>query len=243
MADNVVLSSDRHRDFRVITSRGADYGENVHFVPVIADELSRLVLEYPVCLMKDNETDQFGLYAMLGFEPGENLFLKGDTWDGAYIPLNIRRQPFMVALTAEPGEEPTPEKTVITIDMDSKRVQDSEGESLFNEDGSWTPFLQGVGQLLSGLAPGIKRTDAFIAALTEHHLIEPAQLTVAFADGEQRRFDGLYSVNDEKLRELSGDTLEDLHSKGYLQASYLIIASIGHVQKLIERKNALLAAD
>ncbi len=242
MADNVMLSSDRHRGIRVITSRGADYGENVHFVPVIADELSSLVLEYPTCLIKNDDTGRFGLHAMLGFEPGENLFLNGDVWEGTYIPLHIRRQPFMVALTGEEGEEPTPETTVITIDMDSKRVQESEGEALFNEDGSWTPYLQGVSELLSGLVPGLMRTDAFIAALEEHDLIEPAQLTVTFAGGEQRRFEGIYTVSEKKLGELEGDTLKDLQNKGYLQASYLMLASIGHVQKLIDRKYALSAA-
>jgi len=242
VAKPVALSSDQHLALKVIASRGADYGENVHIVPVLADELRSLVLDYAVCLMKNPETGQFGLQALLGFEAGENLFLDGDEWNATYIPIHIRRQPFMVGVAGEEGAEPTSENTVLTIDMDSKRVQQDEGEDLFNEDGSWTPYLTNVSKLLAAVIPGIKRTEMLIAALSEHDLIEQARVEISFVNGEQRNFEGFYTISDEKLAELSESALKDLHDRGYLQAAYLLLSSVGQVQRLINLKNSQLAA-
>ncbi len=238
MASPTILDSAKHRQTRIITSRGAEFGESVHFVPVIADELHRLVLEYPVCLIKDNDTGRFGLSALLGFEPGENLYLEGRAWDATYLPLHVRRQPFMIGVAGETGTTPTAENTVITIDVDSPRVSESDGERLFTDDGSRTPYLEDMSRLLSTLVPGIQTTEAYIDALADRDLIAPFQLSVSFAGGEQQKFDGLYTAHDEKLRELTGEALDALHGKGFLQAGFLMLASIGNLQKLIDKRNA-----
>ncbi|MEO1246850.1 MAG: SapC family protein [Pseudomonadota bacterium] len=242
MASPTVLDASDHRQLRVVTERGALYGENVHIVPVIADELQSLVLDYPVALIKDAETGHFGLYALLGFEPGENLYLSENQWRASYVPLHVRRQPFMVGLETDAGEQANPENAVITIDIDSKRVQANEGQALFTDDGRWSPYLEAVSKMLAKLMAGMKSTDAFIAHLAERDLLEPAQLNVTFADGEEKSYEGLYTVNDEKLSELDAGSLKELHDKGYLQACYLLLASIGHVQSLISLKNERLAA-
>ena len=242
MANPVALNNKTHRDLRVITSRGAGFGENIHIVPVIADELGNLVLDYPVCLIKDPETGRFKMSALLGFDPGENLYLEGDRWNALYVPLHVQRQPFMVGYSAPGGAGGGQGNPVITIDMDSRRVQKSEGEALFNEDGSNTPFLDHMNTLLAGLMDGMKSTEYFVETLANHDLIEPAQFNIEFADGEKKSYEGLYTVNDEKLAELKGDVLEDLHSRGYLRATALMMASLGHVSRLISRKNAQRSA-
>lgn len=242
MANYVALSSETHRTTRVVTDRGARYGEDIHFLPVIADELRHLVLDYPVFLMKDPQTGQFGLFALLGFEPGENLFLEGDRWDAAYLPAHVRRQPFMVAFRGKPDEVPKPGETVVTIDMDSERVRASEGERLFDDEGKATPYLERISQILSGLVSGMESSRGLIDQLAEHDLIESAQLNITFADGEQKRFEGLYTINEEKYRDLGPQSLDALHRSGALEAATLMTASVGHVQKLIDRRNERKAA-
>jgi hypothetical protein len=235
----VALNNQQHKHLRVITARGAEFGENVHLLPVIADELSKLVLDYPVCMTKDPETGRFGLTALLGFDAGENLFLDGNRWKATYVPLHVRRQPFMVGFSRDQEGNKTSDGAVITLDLDSSRVQETEGEFLFNEDGSNSKFLDAVSDILSSLMSGIEATKAFIETLSSHDLIEPAQINITFADGEQKRYDGLYTVNDEKLHELSADVLLQMYQNGYLQACILLNASVGHVSKLIGWKNAL----
>jgi len=237
VAQPVLLDIKHHSDIRIVTNRGAEYGENVHFIPVVADEVRALVLAYPICFLKDNNTGQFGLNVITGFEAGENLFLDNNQWRSHYVPLHLRRQPFMVGVT-ESGAEPTNDNTVITIDMDSPRVNTSQGERLFDEHGKANRYLDEISDLLSQLMSGNKRTEIFINALVEHDLIEPVQLGITLSGGEQKRFDGLYSINESKLAALTGEALEQFHSKGYMQASYLISASMGHIQKLVEWKKA-----
>lgn len=236
MADIQALSSEAHRDLRVVIKRGAEYGENTHLVPVLADELRSLVLEYPVILIKDKESGRFSMCAMLGFEQDENLFLEGEEWDAIYVPVHIRRQPFSLTYTAEKDGKPDPDSLVIAIDMDSKRVNEQEGERLFDEDGNNTDLLKNVNDVLAGVGTAGASTDAFISALVEHDLIQPANLDVQFAGGEKKRFEGIYTVQDEKLNKIEGEVLADLYKKGYLQAAWLMLTSIANVRKLLHLK-------
>ncbi len=87
MAQPVLIDYKQHSKTLIKTQRGAEYGENVHFIPVIADEVRALALAYPICFLKDNNTGQFGLNVLTGFEAGENLFLQNnDPTDGGPHP-------------------------------------------------------------------------------------------------------------------------------------------------------------
>jgi hypothetical protein len=232
-----ILDPKQHQDIKINTTRGAKFGENTHFIPVIADELKALVAEYAVCFLKNNETGQFGIGAITGFEPNENLYLQDDNWNARYVPLHVVRQPFMVGINGQEGEEANQQNTVITIELDNKRVSRSEGEPIFDQDGKSTQYLDHISQMLSSLIQGIPRTEHFIKSLLKHELLMPAKLDFTLANGEQKSFTGLYSIDEEKLSELSGDDLQNLHQKGYLQACHLVIASFGQIQKLIDWKN------
>lgn len=236
MADIQALNREEHRDLRVIVRRGAEFGENVHLAPVVADELRSLVLEYPVILVKDKVSGRYSMCALLGFEDGENLFLEGQKWDAIYVPVHIRRQPFSLFYTAEKDGGPDPSSLVIAIDMESNRVQKEEGEKLFDEEGNQTQLLQNVHDLLAGVGTSGASTEAFINVLVEHDLIAPASLDVQFAGGEKRRFEGIYTVQDDKLNNIEGETLSELYKHGYLQAAWLMLASIDNVRKLLQRK-------
>jgi hypothetical protein len=236
MTNVTALNSEQHRDLRVVIKRGAEYGDNVHIVPVVADELRNLALEYPVILIKNKDSGRFEMVAMLGFDQGENLYLAGDQWDAIYVPVNIRRQPFALAYTAEKDGKPDLKSLVISLDMDSPRVGLEEGERLFNEDGTQTQFLEGANSILAGLGSTLASTEAFIEALQKHDLIKAAQIDVRFEDGKRRHFDGLHTVDDEKLNQLEGDVLQDMYKSGYLQGAWLLFASMGNIRKLFKRK-------
>lgn len=233
----VILSLEQHRNTRIVTARGAQYGENVQVVPVIANELRSLAIEYPVVLLKDEMTGRFGLHALLGFDHGENLYLQDWGWDAVYVPLHIRRQPFLVGRPGGNADSSGMEGPVISLDMTSSRVQETDGEALFCSDGSWTPYLREISKLLAGLTSGAKVTEDLIATLSDHDLIEPIQLNVTFSHGIGRRFDGLYTVSEQKLRQMSDEAVKSLNGMGFLQACYLMLASLGNIQKLVEKRN------
>lgn len=272
MTTFVPLDKSRHKHTRIITQRGAEYGENIHLVPVVADELNHLILEYPVCFVKSHETGQFGLNALLGFEPGENLYLNENEWRANYLPLHFKRQPFMVSVNGnpngQPNERPNAKNSVITMNIDSARIletnpsevqtnvqdqsQELSSEPLFEPNGEPSTYLTEINGLLSALLNGIVRTEKFISTLSEFNLIEPIQLNVTLSNEQQvpsanpqpryqRSFEGLYTINQTVLQNLNAEQLLHLNQKGYLQACYLILVSMGHVQTLISLKQNKLA--
>ncbi|MCM2679983.1 SapC family protein [Echinimonas agarilytica] len=234
-----VVDSTAHKHTKINTQHGAEYGENIHYAPAVADELRHLALEYPVCFIKDSETGQFGMHAVFGFDPGENLFLKGNQWHANYVPMHIRRQPFMVGVKGPAGAQPTPENTVLTLNMSNARVQTVDGEPLFDAQGQATPYLQKVSQLAFDIVPAILRTEQFIKTLVANRLIEPIQLTITLKNGEETKFEGIYTINEEKLSQLSQEKVFEFHEKGYFQACYLILASFGNIQNLITLKSKI----
>jgi hypothetical protein len=224
----VALNTETHKDLRVQSVASARYGDAQRFVPVIVNEFAFLVPYYPIFLAKDSETGGFYCGAMLGIDEGENLFLAEDGSFDGYRPLNLRRGPFFTA-----GSD-------IAIDLDHPRV-DTGGQPLFTETGEPSDYLKSIVGLFQDLRPGLEQTRIFIETLMKMKLVEPIDISLAFDDGTKRQLDGLYTINQEAMKKLADGDIIDLFRRGYLQAVYLMIASLRQVPILAQKKNARLA--
>ena len=60
---------------------------------------------------------------------------------------------------------------------------------------------------------------------------------IKFNAEEQYNLRGLYTISEEKLARLDGDSLFKLNSAGFLQGAFLVIASHNNVKKLIDLKH------
>jgi hypothetical protein len=228
LANVVILNSDTHRALRVHAGASMRHGDDQRFVQVVVREFPLLAVHYPILFSKDTNTGAFFSGAMLGFDPGENLFLQaGGVGQDAYRPLNLQRGPFFAS-----GSD-------LAIDLDHPRVGE-EGEALFNEAGEPTPYMEGVIALFRELKPGIEMTRVFIDTLLAHELIEPIDIALSFDDGNRRELQGLYTINQDALRALPDDTVIDLFRRGYLQLAYLMIASLKQIPVLAREKNRRL---
>jgi hypothetical protein len=224
----VVLNSQTHRDLRVSAVASARYGDGRHFVQVVVNEFPLLAARCPVFFAKDGETGAFYCGAMLGFEEGENLFLKaGGSFDG-HRPLNLQRDPFYAS-----GAE-------LAIDLDSPRIGAPDGEALFTETGEPTAYLQSVMAAFRDLKPGIERTKVFVATLLELKLIEPVDINLGFDDGTTRDLVGLYTISQQALGALPDASVVDLFRRGYLYLIHLMIASMKQIPVMAEKKNRQL---
>ena len=94
--------------------------------------------------------------------------------------------------------------------------------------------------MLAQLIDGENETQEFIQALLEHELIEAMSFDITFEDQSEQRIQGVYTINEEKLNNLSDEALITLHKKSMLKPIYTMIASMGHVYSLIQRKNERL---
>lgn len=229
MSTTVLLNNVDHKDVKVISKRGAQFGDAVMSSITFPAEFRELQAHYPIVFRKTNDGLSFEPIALFGFQDGENLFLGGAGWDASYVPLLIERQPFLIGNAG--GE------LMMHIDLDSPRVSMSLGEPVFLPHGGNTEFLERMNSVLLSIHQGLQSVPAFIAALMEHQLLESFVLDVELNDGSQNRLAGFYTINEEKLHNLNGVVLEQFNRVGYLQAIFMVIGSLSNFRSLIERKN------
>ena len=231
MPEAVLLNNVSHKDLRIINKRGAEYGDDVIIVNTFPAEFPHIQAHYPIVFRKTQDGLTYDAFALFGFVPGENLFLGPDGWDASYVPLVVQRQPFLIGVS---GEELT-----VHVAMDSPRISKSpdEGEAVFLTHGSPTDFMERMNSTLLAIHHGVQSMPAFIAALLAHDLLESFVADIEFDDGAKYRLDGFYTIKAAKLNALNGQALEALHRAGYLEAIYMVIASMANLRKLIERKN------
>lgn len=240
MSSFAIVDSSVHGDLKVNTSRGVEFGDNLMFTMTYPMEFRDIQSCYPIFFSKDPETGQFYPVALLGFEDQTNLFLNDDQWDATYIPMTVRRQPFLIGFQADPDKGEDATKPVVSIDMDSPRVSNGDGESLFTEDGKPSEFLQKTIGTLEAIHRGLEHNKGFITALLEHDLLESFSLEITLKDGSNNKLMGFYTIAEEKLQSLDGETLAKFNTQGYLQSIYMAMASFSRIRPMIDKKNAAL---
>jgi hypothetical protein len=237
MTKHVMLNNIAHKDLRVITRYGAEFGGNVGSVMTFPTEYGDLQKEYPIFFRKDAATGEFHSVVLLGLSKDENLFLSDNAWNAAYIPGIIFRGPFLIGFQEQDVGGELRREPVIHLDLDDPRVSQTEGVPLFLPKGGNSPYIQRIAAVLRGIQDGLAVSKAMFAAFLAADLIEPVKVEIKLTTDEQFDVVGLHTISEEKLRNLDGATLETLNRAGFLQGAYLVVASLSNVRKLIEMKH------
>lgn len=233
-----ILDKKKHRQLRVLKDRSEALGDAVMNVMTYPIEFRDIQSCYPILFTKDPATDAFFASALFGFEHNQNLFLNDDKWKASYIPIMVRRQPFMIATHASDTSPENERKPVVSIDRSHPRVSESRGEALFLESGEPSDYLQGMISLLDEIHRGMEHHRSFINALLHFELLESITLDFTFNDGSKSSLQGFHTIDEERLYKLPGNILEELNQKGYLQPIFMAVASLSNVRSLLELKNA-----
>lgn len=237
MSNYQLLNNVDHKDTRVIIDRAAAYGDAVWFAATFPAEFRNVQQCYPILFTKSPDSSEFQAVAMFGFEDGENLFLDEHGWHAGYIPLNIMRMPFLIGFQEQNEGGNVTREPVISIDMESPRVNTERGEPLFLEHGGNSPYTEQIGSILKVLHEGVQQGERFYDMLEALGLLESLVVDIQLDDGNEHRLAGFYTINEEALRELGAEDLAALNRRGYLEAIYMAIASMSHLPDLIEKKN------
>lgn len=233
MAKPVLLNNIDHKDLHVQTGRGAHFGDNVMSALTFPSEFRDVQACYPIVFRKA-ANGGFEAHALFGFQEGENLFLGLHGWEAPYIPLSIERQPFLIGVN---GNE-----LMVHVDLENPRISASAGERVFLPHGGTSEYLERVNSTLLALHQGLQHANGFLAALLELQLLESFVFDIELDDGSQYRLAGFYTINEERLSAFPGEALDRLNRAGYLQAIYMVVASMSNFRALIERKNRVHAA-
>ncbi|MDR3445179.1 MULTISPECIES: SapC family protein [Dyella] len=238
----VPLNRTEHKDLRIKPIPNLKFASTVHSVPLTGVEFPAAARDLPI-LFGGLTVDSAGPLALLGLRENENLFINADGhWEAnAYIPAFVRRYPFVLA--EKPAGAEGDDFTVF-LDEAYEGFNTAEGEALFKDDGSETEVLNNAVRFLGEYQQHVSRTQWFMEQLRKHNLLEPRNIRLE-KDGKSINLNGLFVVNEEKLRQLDEKTaLEFLREGvyGWIYAHLLSLANIDRVsQRLSEREQSLEA--
>lgn len=240
MANIELLNNNKHKNIRILSVAFPSVQSNIHRAMIMPEEFSLVQREYPIVFCKDPETGQFYSTAILGFSAEENLFVSAGQWVSQYIPLTLRKGPFLIGFQEQEHNGVRNNVPVIYIDLDHPTISQSEGELIFEETGERSLYMDEISHTLMSIHEGAQRSKAMIAAFTDLSLIEPVSLNVEFNNGEKINLGGIYTINEQTLIALTGDNLESLNKNGFLKNAFCVVNSLENFKKMIDIKNNLL---
>jgi len=232
MSNIVSLNFDKHSTLKVLASRRHSTVVNQNLMPLVPSEFGRASTCFPIVVTKNADTGQFTFSAMMGFQAGENLFVREGCWDAAYEPLQIQRQPFFVG--DDDGNK------VICFDSDSAALSEDDGELLFKSASQPSEYLETVQQILQELMNGEVQSAELIAQLSDLELLTSVSLDIEFSDGSKQTVQGAYMIDGDKLAQLDDQTVLRLYRSGAIALVHNLQSSIHQLPNLIARKNKML---
>lgn len=231
------LNSVAHRE-RCIAVPAAPFAfaAAAHLIPAVVEEFTAAARELPILFAPAGK--HHSTVFLCGLKPGKNLFVDADgRWSGAYVPAYLRRYPFM--LGEREGADP-----IICIDPTYAGFG-TEGQRLFDADGSLTPPLASMVRLVTDFAAAARHTEAMCARLDELGLLKSITIDVQQqgVEGGSASIHGLSIVDEQKLNALPDDVFAELRAKGYLGPVYAHLFSIGATEKLAAKMAPAKPAD
>lgn len=238
MAQYELLNNIKHKDLRVVTRFGREYGDEIGMVAAFPTEFAELQREYPIFFRK--EKDEWQAVALLGFERNENLFLHEGRWNAAYLPGVVAKGPFLIGFQDQRIDGEVRREPVIHVDMAHPRISFGEGEPVFLSHGGHSAYLEHVSTVLRGIRDGVEAGRAMFAAFEVAGLIQPMKLDMQLDDQHRVSLAGLHGIDQERLAALDAATLHELHRAGYLEGAFLVQSSLHNLRRLMAEKQRRL---
>lgn len=243
MARYELLNNVAHKDLRVATHFGPEFGDELGMVPAYATEFAELQREYPIFFRKEPDSGAYHAVALLGFSAKENLFLDGKRWNASYVPGHIARGPFLIGFQEKQVDGEVRSEPVIHVDVENARVTAGKGEAVFLPQGGNSPYLEHVTRVLRGIRDGIEAGKLMFAQLNAAGLIQPVNLDVRLDDEVGVNLKGLYGIDRDRLQSLDGESLYRLNVAGWLEGAFLVLASMQNMRRLMAEKQRRLRTE
>lgn len=235
----VPLNRNEHKDLRIRPIPNLKFASTVHSVPLTGVEFPAAARDLPI-LFGGQSVEDAGPMALLGLRQNENLFIDAEgRWEAnTYIPAFVRRYPFVLAEKPVGAEG---DDFTVFLDEAYEGFGTAEGDRLFKEDGTDTELLTNAVKFLGEFQQHVTRTQWFMEQLRKHDLLEPRNIRLE-KDGKSINLNGLFVVNEEKLRQLDEKTTHEFLREGvfgWIYAHLLSLANIDRVSlRLSQREQA-----
>lgn len=223
MPDIQVVSRERHAGRRWARYASYAFAGADAVAPLVIQELPKACMMMPLGFVAVD--DGFMPVAVQGLMPGKNLLVADDgRWLAGYVPAAYRSYPFALANTPD-GQQ------VLTVIEDSGLLSDTDGELFFDDNNEPSQAVKDVLSFLEQVAINRQATRRACAALQKHDLIKPWPINID-TDGGRQAVEGLYSIDEAALNQVSAEALQELRDASALLVAYCQILSTQHLQKL-----------
>jgi len=227
LAQPVALNYEQHKNVKITGQFSAESMEGRHVVPLMLQEFTAAAPHYPIFFLQINEK-QYSAVGVFGLKEGQNLLLKDGKFEGNYLPAAIRCYPFTLAQASE-------EQLILCINEQADNVSSSEGQALFNDDGSQTEFFQGINNFFRDYIDANTANKNVLDQIVEMGLLRADGLQYRDAAGNESRVNGFFVIDQEKFNVLSDEQFLTLRKFGVLPAIYAHFASLERIGNLISR--------
>lgn len=205
------------------------------FIFLGLSELPQASMRFPLCLIRYGET--LRIVALVGLEPGSNLFIGPDgLWLDSYAPVMMRTYPFALMPT-ESGDR------VLCVDEDCGLIQPGMGaQPFYNADGGLDTAVADIMRMLVRFEQEKVAADQLTGLLEKLGLVIPWDLSIPAPGGGIRKVEGLLTLDEEKLHALSDEDFIALRRAGGLSLAYCQMLSTQNIMNLVQRDQARRAA-
>ncbi len=240
----VALDRQQHRLMRF----KRDANDNARFAKlnsmfVLAGEIGEACKEYPVVWIEAG-TDaqgarQVGPIAVFGLVKGENLCIESESWRTGYLPVALRMYPFALARSDDM-------QYTMCHDANSTRFSVTEGEPLFEADGTPSAFTSDIQRQLEQVEVEVERTRRMGLELLRLDLLREMRFQATLPDGGAVGVEGFLTVDEERFTKLPDAEVLQMHKSGLLGLLHAHRLSLSNMRRLaqwhIERHGAPPAA-
>lgn len=231
------IDKHRHRTAGWLRPRNYLFAQRDGTAPLLVSELAQALPCYPIAFAPtQNNPATFQLVVVQSLQNGSNAYLDlAGHWQSAYIPAYYRGYPFRVI----PAEN---SRFVLCVDTTASSLFHENalpGDlALFVDGEQFSADFQPVADFLQQCAADQVQTDQLVAELAEAGLIEPWPITLKLANQPQmplQAVQGLYHINEARLKALSVAHLQRLTVSGALALAYAQLFSKARLPELAQR--------
>ncbi|MEO1476090.1 MAG: SapC family protein [Pseudomonadota bacterium] len=233
--DLLPLNSNEHSDWKVSPFENAGFLAETHAIPLTIDEFVDAQRNYPIVFTAgDNPLP----IALMGLNEGVNTFIgdDGKLVSDVYVPAYVRRYPFILAKLQQGSEDMS-----LCFDPSAGVVaKQAEGQELFDADKKPTEYTQGVLEFCKKFEESGQRTRAFLDELKKLDILMDGEIAITRSDLPDQPFvyRGFKMVDENKLRELSGEALDALNKNGMIMLIHAHLFSMNLMRRIFERQTA-----
>jgi SapC len=225
------LSASLHAAYHTKPTDRAPYFATANAIPLTIDEFIAAQRHFPIVFSSGEVPVPL---ALMGLNEGVNVFVddEGHAHAPFYVPAYVRRYPYLLAKL-----NPDSEELSLCFDPESGLVgEDGDGPALFDGDKP-SETLGTILKFCEDFEIAAQRTNAFVKEIEALDILIDGEVTIQPEGAEQPFvYRGFRMIDEQKLRDMTGDQLRKLNQNGILPLLMAHLFSLSSIRDLFARQ-------